>query len=129
MQFVNGFDVSSFKFQDAGHMSFQRIIETARRLGTPVIISDVAGREPMVLLPLDVFEALSSGSRIPEGISSKAEPTIEPTISIPRSFDESAASPKTNFGSETTVQTPTEAGNELSMEERFYLEPLEEDAK
>jgi nicotinamidase-related amidase len=34
-------------------MSLQRIIELARRQGMPVILTDVAGREPMVVLPLE----------------------------------------------------------------------------
>jgi hypothetical protein len=39
-------------------MSLQRIIELARRQGMPMIITDVAGREPMVVLPLEVYEGM-----------------------------------------------------------------------
>lgn len=43
-------------------MSFQRILELARRNGLPMVVTDVAGREPMVLLPLGEFERLTEGS-------------------------------------------------------------------
>lgn len=39
-------------------MSLQRIIELARRQGMPIIMTDVGGREPMVLLSLDTYEEM-----------------------------------------------------------------------
>ena len=39
-------------------MSLQRVIEVGRKQGIPVIVTDIAGREPMVLLPLDSYERL-----------------------------------------------------------------------
>lgn len=39
-------------------MSLQRVIEIGRKQGIPVIVTDIAGREPMVLLPLDTYERL-----------------------------------------------------------------------
>lgn len=42
-------------------MSLQRIIEVARRQGMPVILTDVAGREPMVVLPLEAYEKMLDG--------------------------------------------------------------------
>lgn len=39
-------------------MSLQRVIELARRQGMPIVVTDVAGREPMVLLPLEIYEDL-----------------------------------------------------------------------
>lgn len=43
---------------DEGCMSLQRIIELARRQGMPIIMTDVGGREPMVLLSLDTYEEM-----------------------------------------------------------------------
>lgn len=42
-------------------MSWQRIMEVARKQGMPVIVTDVAGREPMVILPLEGYERLLGG--------------------------------------------------------------------
>ncbi|MBP6944460.1 hypothetical protein KBD61_03970 [Patescibacteria group bacterium] len=50
-------------------MSLQRIIELARRQGMPVILTDVAGREPMVVLPLEAYEKMLDG----EGQGSKGK--------------------------------------------------------
>lgn len=47
-------------------MSWQRIIEVARKQGMPVIVTDVAGREPMVLLPLEGYERLVDGGGVPK---------------------------------------------------------------
>lgn len=56
----------------------------------PIIVSDKEGKEPMVVLPLEVYEALVEGG-----------------------------------GLQKTVREP-EILAELSTEERFYIEPLEE---
>ncbi len=45
-------------------MSLQRIIELARRQGMPVILTDVAGREPMVVLPLEAYEKMLDVPRV-----------------------------------------------------------------
>ncbi|MDP3793730.1 MAG: hypothetical protein Q8R07_03175, partial [Candidatus Uhrbacteria bacterium] len=34
-------------------MSWQRILELARQRGLPVIVTDIGGREPMAILPLE----------------------------------------------------------------------------
>ncbi len=49
-------------------MSLQRIIELARRQGMPVILTDVAGREPMVVLPLEAYEKMLEGDKKASGI-------------------------------------------------------------
>ena len=40
-------------------MSIQRVFESARKLGVPVIMTDPAGREPLVVLSLEQFEAMA----------------------------------------------------------------------
>jgi len=88
-------------------MSLQRVLETARRTGTPVIVTDVAGREPLVVLPLEQFEALTGESKhvATEKGSARAE-------EVPLRIET------------LSVNLPT--GEDLSLEERFYLEPIED---
>ena len=68
-------------------MSFQRIFDMVRRQGMPMIVTDQAGKSPLVVLPFEVYEALMG-----EG-ATKSEPKLSP---------------------------------EISLEERFYIEPLED---
>ncbi len=107
-------------------MSWQRILETARRRGLPLIVTDPAGREPVVILSLQEYERLSEErgpvapavppADIPVRIE-RREPTVVPTPtpapSVPsvRSTVEPPSAPMTG---------------EISLEERFYLEPVED---
>ncbi len=55
-------------------MSWQRILEAARRQGMPVIVTDIAGREPMVLLPFDRYERmLETGSPLADDEAEETE--------------------------------------------------------
>ncbi|HEU0051154.1 MAG TPA: hypothetical protein VFQ60_03815 [Patescibacteria group bacterium] len=132
--------------------SWQRILEAARRHGMPLIVTDVAGREPLVVLPFDEFERLTEKEVEPH----KSENTGA-GIGIVRKQEEK----KTNFGEvkdlvkpvdnlkskgvsqspitlktilqEVAASTESEAVSngeeeaELSLEERFYLEPVDEE--
>lgn len=95
-------------------MSLPRIFDLARKLGTPVIMTDSEGREPLVVLPLDQFEAMA-------GVSSDAPvtPSVE-YIKLHNKAKESASEPA-NVATSPSITT-TES---LPIEERFYLEPLE----
>lgn len=88
-------------------MSFQRMLDMARRHGMPLVVTDPNGKAPVVVLPLEVYEALV------EGAPKKREPIVVPVR------DESRLTP-------LKVQIEPENLAELSMEERFYIEPLEE---
>lgn len=115
-----------FFLLDSHTMSLQRIFESARKLGLPVIVTDVAGREPMVVLPLEQFEAMSeSGSD-----------DFDPDWKLP-DFDEKGnlissedPLPKAKKTEEPiSVELPDEFKAEpqdLSLEERFYLEPVDD---
>jgi hypothetical protein len=87
-------------------MSFQRIFEMVRRQGMPLVVTDEAGKEPVVVLPLEVYEALVEGG---ESRPAPASPTMTP-IQTPES------SPR--------MQPVTK--DEISLEERFYVEALED---
>ncbi len=85
-------------------MSIQPILETARKFGFPVILTDSAGREPYVLVPLEKFESLVQKSRI-------GEPRLEAA------------------GTVESSQPSQETFENISLEDRFYLEPLEEEPR
>jgi len=85
-------------------MSLQNVFESARKMGVPVIVTDPSGREPMVVLPLEQFEAMNGEekARIPQNKPQFASPVFEP--SIPSNF------------------------SEIPPEDRFYLEPVDDPA-
>ncbi len=103
-------------------MSLQRVIETARKTGLPVIVTDVAGREPMVILPLEQFESLADGVDKP---MSQPEARVIP-FSAP--LAESEAPPRKDQAAIhiEKIAEPSEDDEEISLEERFYLEPVED---
>jgi hypothetical protein len=129
-------------------MSWQRILESARRNGFPVIVTDIAGREPMVVMPFDAFEEMNEAyhttidqweggldeveySDVPESESSEApwteegaDPNAAPVA------QEAAPTPESNkTASDHWPESSTEEDvSHLSMEDRFYLEPVDEDA-
>ncbi len=125
-------DVSHLTFQDAEHMSFQRILETSRRLGTPLIVTDAAGREPMVVMPLQAYERLSEGGSRSEGRKSQKTTIVdEPRrVEIPVERVETKEVQNTpDLLEEISIKVmetqDLPVDSEISMEERFYLEPME----
>ena len=71
-------------------MSFQRIFDMVRRQGMPMVVTDGTGKEPVVVLPFEVYEALMEGGEVKKPVNTPA-PDVE-----------------------------------ISLEERFYVEPLED---
>ncbi|MBU2613121.1 hypothetical protein KJ925_01500 [Patescibacteria group bacterium] len=121
-------------------MSLQRVLETARKTGTPVILTDVAGREPLVILPLEQFEAMA-GVGSDGGKSSHREPSVRKEHSfspkkshietVDEAFAEMAAERLKSRVEDVAVQIETlvDSGvekSEIPLEERFYLEPVED---
>jgi hypothetical protein len=133
--FVNPFDVLLPNVQDRFYMSFQRILESARRMGTPLIVTDAAGREPMVVMSLQTYERLSEVAPVVKGSNPIAptmtEPTVTEFIQTPvaaPSKPESA--PVLQEIAIQVMESPEMAqDSEISMEERFYLEPSDEESK
>jgi len=87
-------------------MSFQRIFEMVRRQGMPLVVTDETGKEPVVVLPLEVYEALMEGESKPTPIREPLPTPVSSPIPSPREEQ----SPKV----------------EISLEERFYVEALED---
>lgn len=96
-------------------MSLQRVFESARRLGLPVVVTDPAGRDPFVLLPLDQFEAMAGSSQ---------PATQEPDTILPKKTVNPAAKlPIEPVIEKTSPMSPE--GEEIPLEERFYLETVQ----
>lgn len=72
----------------------------ARRQGMPLVVTDEAGKSPVVVLPLEVYEAMFEGA-------SEPEPVIQP------------------IKHQAPVSEPPKT-IEITMEERFSIEPLDE---
>ncbi len=122
---------------DGETMSLQRVLETARKTGTPVIITDVAGREPMVILPLEQFEAMAGDGdgRGPSGEGRVAREPISKEERVVRVLEEIAAErAETRVEQELPINVESlsvevPVPQDISLEERFYLEPLEDKDK
>lgn len=127
-------------------MSWQRILESARKNGFPIIVTDIAGREPMVVMPFDAFEEMNEAyhstlDRWEDGLDEmeyaevrEDEGRDESTVEPPAERGASAISDE--FSAEEDNKTvadhwpefgPEEDVSHLSMEDRFYLEPVDED--
>ena len=133
-------------------MSMQRILETSRKLGLPVIVTDIAGREPMVVLPLEQFEAMAGAggegsdvavpaARQPAAelgenkvdMSYRADGTNRPyTGAQPLAADatyEAALGVLERHAEQNTQNSQKKdekVEEELPIEDRFYIEPLDD---
>jgi hypothetical protein len=118
-------------------MSLQRIFESARKLGVPVILTDPAGREPMVVLTLEQFEAIAgtteAQSEPTQTSVRRGRPSSRRPAEAPKGED--FMFPVEDIGSRPAATEPSiedfssqaPSGAEISLDERFYLEPLEDE--
>jgi hypothetical protein len=121
------------------HMSWQKVFKTARRLGAPVIVTDQAGLDPMIILPLDAYESLlgepskpkrPSRDRLGEPDESIFEFAQDESLPVMNFKDLPQPSQKDEKEAEAGSPESEEAGNpEISLEERFYFEPLDDEIK
>ncbi len=123
-------------------MSWQRILETARRRGFPVIVTDIAGREPMVVMPFSEYERLDEVTHEKKirVVPVMDEPTTTPTVKVTdrmqteekvavatqEAFQRQVDATIRSLADISQVETSPEPGD-LHIEERFYLEPLDEE--
>lgn len=102
-------------------MSLQRVFESARKMGVPVIITDPSGREPMIVLPLEQFEAMAGETRgsatsttsRPAPVQKSEEIHVNPIPGLSKEAQESFDA--------LVMENP-----EIPLEERFYLETVDE---
>jgi hypothetical protein len=124
-------------------IDFERYLEIMRRTGLPVIVAPEVG-EPVVLMPLDAYEAFVGADPIiaPSPVLSQPVVPIEPPVDM-RSYDISEETapfvPPVEQVAEIpaselkTVQEPPKKplnfqkskADLKSAEDRFFLEPLE----
>lgn len=112
-------------------MSWKTIFASARRMGAPVIVTDADGNEPMVVLPLSVYEgSAKTASSSFEG-SQATLPSPAPTKEEKVHFEAIADAATESFQRDVQAALADfelpEDGKvaEISLEERFYLEPLD----
>ncbi len=104
----------------------QRIIESARKLGVPLIVTDPGGREPFVVLSLEQFEAMvDTGESGLKTVSNQRKPG-RPSRKQSESEPESKPEPIEPYLDEVSEVLPPNP--EISLDERFYLEPLDDEA-
>ena len=103
-------------------MSFQRIFETARRLGSPLVVTDPAGREPMVVMTLEAFERMGDGLPVE---NRKTPITSKPTMPVQDEVRVEPVAQVNEMVIEVMGEPEKAEVSEISMEERFFLEPEE----
>ena len=105
-------------------MSLSQVLKQAKKYGFPVVITNDEGEDSYVLLPFDQFDALMDGTRASEpSLPRVIEDVIEDEFEAQRSS-------KIDAVAESLENTVSFADNsaELSTEEKFYLEPIDDEA-
>ncbi len=103
-------------------MSMQRVFESARKMGVPVIVTDSSGREPFVLLPLDQFEAMAgeSPARRAPCLSADRSGAVPAGRQVGRRNEDVGAQ---FIAPEIPLNVAKNHVEDISLEDRFYLEP------
>jgi len=116
-------------------MSLQRVFESARKLGVPVIMTDPAGREPLVIVSLEQFEAMAGSSDAapaeiqPAASRKPARPVQhqpEAVFNQGMPANDAPRQPERTEPVFEDIQMGAQQNPEISLDERFYLEPLED---
>lgn len=124
-------------------MSWQHVFKTARRLGTPVIVTDQAGDDPLIILPLDAYDELVGQAGVEKPVSKPNRRSVEPDERVESVFEipieEEPPVLRSKNLAETRQKESTEPVEEtdgkeeedqgISLDERFYFEPLEDEVK
>lgn len=129
-------------------MALQHVLDTARRLGIPVVITNEAGEESQVVMPFDDFAAMvgatSPAPRTMTGAALRNRPRVshmEERSSMAPIQDEIAEALAELHMEEMSMEVPmpsmerteTKKGGvsapkeEGFPEDKFYLEPLDDE--
>lgn len=99
-----------------------RLLRFAQRTGDRLIITDSEGKQPVVILSLDEYEALLDGRKAPRAVA----PVVEEEETVDLAGIEAAVEAVNREATEepkvipiTRKPQPSEPG-----EEQFYMEPL-----
>lgn len=102
-------------------MSLQRVFESARKMGVPVIITDPGGRDPLVVLPLEQFEAMAGETK-----SSASHPSVRPSPVQKSEEIHVNAIPGLSKEAQESFDALVMENPEIPLEERFYLETVDD---
>ncbi|MFA6131138.1 MAG: hypothetical protein WC730_02665 [Patescibacteria group bacterium] len=108
----------------------KRLMALARKTGAPLIVTDPEGKEPLVLLGIDIYEAMLGDSCEcwEEDISNEEVPLEEIVEDFPEMINEPVGNIEGDDGrsgkSYEEEKKPEITENSLT-EEQFYLEPIE----
>lgn len=117
-------------------MSLNHILDTARKLGIPVVITNERGDAPQVVMPFEDFASmvgvsrpLSGKPRISDRGGTEEEDEIAQALAdlTMERFDEQASE---GFPSVLPDEEPVEASpaaDDGFLEDHFYFEPLEDE--
>ncbi len=99
-----------------------------------MVVTDGQGRDPVIVLPLDMYEVLLAGQKLQNGsraVAEASEPIMVPVREeVPQPVFDTPTPPSTASGSAMTEphtsESEPELFAELSTEERFYIETPED---
>ncbi len=110
-------------------MSWKRILNTARRNGIPLIVTDPEGHEPMVVMTLEQFEAMSS-TPVPPDFDPSPSLSDREMEDLGHLVEEGGipTEPMADFEPQDVADVGSSSSPQnRSMEEQFFLEPLEDE--
>ena len=105
-----------------------RILRFAQATQDKVIVTDTEGREPMVVMPFDMYEHLIDVGRAAAGFDTDGQKAPEPADLALSTPTPPLSSPPLGGGEntpETDTPVPQKPEGFLGEEEQFYLEPVE----
>jgi PHD/YefM family antitoxin component YafN of YafNO toxin-antitoxin module len=99
-----------------------RLLRFAQRTGDRLIITDSEGKQPVVILSLDEYEALLDGKKLPSARAQQAEEEE----SVDLTSIEAAVEAVNREATEEPTVTPITRKTQQSEpgEEQFYMEPV-----
>jgi len=97
-------------------MSLNHILETAGRLGIPVVITNDRGESPQVVMPFEDFAAMAGvpGASVKK---SRAAQAIQPEDEVAEALADLTRE---------RIHKQMEGTDQTFLEEKFYLEPVDE---
>lgn len=115
-------------------MSINKILETAGRLGIPVVITNDRGESPQVVMPFEDFAAMvgipgttASKPHVHQNGGTETEDEVARALAdlTLERMQEHMQDP--TGGSSSATKKRVEATDASFLEENFYLEPLEDE--
>lgn len=112
-------------------MSWKRILRAARRMGAPVIVADEQGSDPLVIMPLEMFERSPVPQQRPTstGIPGPEETVVEYRTETRRASGNKVSEPDERAASAfETLPIESEPERDLPVEGQKFSSPNVESA-